>query len=88
MLIVLFDVIYCLIVTHKFSQTLPKNKRDNGIDIFVVSKTLEKKKWSPMPGANSCRKSETRRNNVMQKLFMYMYLPTTKLTVPLGAKVG
>lgn len=42
MLIVLFDVIYCLIVTHKLSQTLPKNKRDNGIDIFVVSKTLEK----------------------------------------------
>lgn len=42
MLIVLFDVIYCLIVTHKLSQFYPKNKRGNGIDIFVVSKTLEK----------------------------------------------
>lgn len=40
-----------------------------------------------MPGANCRRKSETRRNNVMQKLFMYMYLPTTKPTVPLGLEL-
>lgn len=51
MLIVLFDVIYCLIVTHKLSQIYPKTKEATELIFSLLRKPF--KKWSPMPGANS-----------------------------------
>lgn len=42
MLIVLFDVIYCLIVTHKLSQIYPKTKEATELIFSLFQKPLKK----------------------------------------------
>lgn len=49
MLVVLFDVIYCLIVTSKHTHIYMRTEALKS-NMFIVPQVAITKKWKPMPG--------------------------------------